>query len=72
MKMNLNDSSSSSSGLADDDAELNFLIEDIQQSTFLLESATHLFLEGKKVVNKPAQSAEEKYLEVMKGLQFGE
>lgn len=60
-------------GDADDDAGLSFLIDDIQQSTFLLESATQLFMEQEKsVVYDLDVSPDQKYLEVMKPLQFGE
>ena len=59
------------SGVADD-KELNFCIEDIAMTAFLVESATFHFKGNSEKVKQPQmQSIEAKYLEVMKGLQFG-
>jgi len=54
-----------------DDGEMELLIQDIQHSAMLIDSATDLFRGN---VPRPEQqlSVEQKYLEVMKGMQFGE
>jgi hypothetical protein len=60
------------SGFVDDDMEINAFIEDVQTTSFLVESATYLFLESKQTVKVArVQSIEEKYLAIMKDLQFG-
>jgi hypothetical protein len=52
--------------------EINAFIDDVQTTSFLVESATYLFLESKQTVKAArVESVEEKYLAVMKELQFG-
>jgi hypothetical protein len=60
------------SGDAVDDEIENF-INDVQMAAMLVESVTCVFMEGAKNEKIIAnQSIEEKYLTIMKDLQFGE